>query len=117
MEEFIDVYIYDLELNVQLPRKPKSVGRVIERSINTKTEQRAYSTDIKQIEGSKDTVRVIFHNPEIERAHALAKKQGKKLRIRMPEGGAPVFLGKDAIEFLKAHRPNELTAFLQSSSR
>lgn len=106
MEEYIDISITNLQLHVTEPRKPSSVGRVIERSIQSKKEHRAYSTDIKKMDG--DTFRLIFHNPEIEKIIEKAEKEGKKVRFIMPKDGIPVYLGKDASEFIKSKRWQEI---------
>ena len=99
MKEYVDIYITDVQLHTVLPQRPKSVWRIIEKAIHSKKEQRAYTADTKFVDGKSHFT---FNDSGIEEAIRKAHAEGKEIRIHKPEGGIPVYLGKDAEEFAKA---------------
>ena len=101
MPEYVDIQITNFQLHTAEPRKPQSIGRVVERSIRSKQEQRAYTTDIQE---GQNNLRFTFRNVELERIVAKAKAEGKTVRFFVPKGGIPVLLGNDTVEFLKGKR-------------
>lgn len=97
--EFVDIVFTDLQLHVVKPRKPIPLSRAIEKSIRNGRLGRAYTTNFTMMENRE--FRVEFPTPpELEKITADAERSGKTVRYILPEGGIPVFAGKDMIENL-----------------
>lgn len=101
-EKYFDVQLTDISLHTQEVRKPVSFGRAISKSISNGLPGRAYMTgnNVKLDESTGKMTFIIPFGPEISQAVVKAKKQGKILRIIMPNG-TPVLLGDDTKERLK----------------
>ena len=101
-EKYFDILLTDISLHTQEVRKPNSLGRAISKSISKGLPGRAYMTR-DNVKFDETTSRMTFSIPfgsEITQAMEKAEKQGKTLRIIMPNG-TPVLLGDDTKERLK----------------
>lgn len=101
-EKYFDIQLTDISLHIQEVRKPNSFGRAVSKSISSGLPRRAYMTG-DNVKFDETTGRMTFtipFGPEITQAMEKAKKQGKTLRIIMPNG-TPVLLGDDTKERLK----------------
>lgn len=99
----IDVFITDLQIHTTKPRKPKPWYFKVLESVRTKKPQRAYTKDFQVNKGGRFTT-VFPPPPELKRVIDEAKVKNKRINFIMPEGGAPVFLGKDTVEKIKAEK-------------
>ena len=101
-EKYFDIQLTDISLHTQVIRKPNSLGRAISKSISSGLPGRAYMTgdNVRFDESTGKMTFSIPFGPEITQAIEKAKKQGKTLRIIMPNG-TPVLLGEDTKEHLK----------------
>lgn len=102
MEKHVDIFITNIQLHVTEPRSPISPGRAIEKAVRSKKEHRSHTTDFKMKGDGK--MRFIFHNPELDELRKKYEAEGKTVRFWMPKGGAPMYLGKDSVEFIKSKR-------------
>ena len=101
--EYQDILITDFQLHVVKPRKPTPWYRVVLKAIRSKKKQRAYTTDLRK-DAQGNPLIVYSLPPEIQKQMAEAERTGKKIRFILPKGGAPVYMGKDLIEYLKARQ-------------
>ncbi len=101
-DRYFDILLTDISLHTQEVRKPISFGRAISKSITTGQQGRAFMSrdNVNLDEPTGKMTFTIPFGPEITQAVEKAKKQGKILRIIMPNG-TPVLLGEDIKERLK----------------
>lgn len=103
-DKYCDILLTDIQLHVQKPRKPKSVRRIIEKTLrNDKDSFRVYSNQYKADEKNK-TLWIKFDQltPEIQIKVKAAEREGKIVRFLVPKDGIPVYNGPDAVEKFKA---------------
>jgi len=99
----LDLTTIQLHTNARIA---KSMGGVIERSVESKEEGRIFSPiDIKKGDVLNDsTLRVSLpfniDDPSLKETVKKYQKQGYRVMIRKPKGGLPVCLGNDAKEFI-----------------
>lgn len=100
--KYFDILLTDISLHTQEVRKPNSLGRAISKSMSIGLPGRAYMTgdNVKFNESTGKMTLSIPFGKEITQAVEKAKKQGRTLRIIMPNG-TPVLLGEDIKERLK----------------
>jgi hypothetical protein len=101
--EFYDIILTDIQLHVQKTCNTRSLYRAAVKSIRNKKPGRAYTSAIKMMPDGRFQIR--FDSPDMQKQIAAAERAGKTIRFLIPRGGLPVFVGKDTIEFIKAH-PN-----------
>ena len=109
--EYYDVLLTDVQMHVTEPRKPLSWYRAILKSLRSKKAGRFFTKDFSIIKKDKAfESRARFPiSEQVRKQIEEAQKSGKKIRLWVPKKGIPVYLGKDAIEFLKSKRGKRLT--------
>jgi hypothetical protein len=98
-EKTVDIVFTDIQLHVVKPRKPIPLSRAIEKSVRSGRLGRAFTNNFSIEENGKFSISFPTP-PELEKVTADAKRRGKTVRYILPEGGIPVFAGKDMIENL-----------------
>jgi hypothetical protein len=104
-KKVIEVYVTDSQLHTVEPRKPSPWYRAIMKTLNSSKKEpgRFYTKDFKALPDG--TFKMIFDMPpEMKKKLEEAEKNGQEIRFILPPGGAPVFLGKDALEKLEADK-------------
>lgn len=101
-EKYFDIQLTDISLHTQAVRKPNSFGRAVSKSITNGLPGRAYVTgdNVKLDESTGKMTFTVPLGPEITQAAEKARKEGKILRLVMPNR-MPVIFGEDTIERLK----------------
>jgi len=118
-DEYHEVFLTDFQMHVSEPRKPLPWYRAILKSFRNKKPGRFYAknakTDINE-DGTFETS--IPLPPATQEEIKKAKMSGKKIRFITPEGGIPIFAGKDLIEKVKSDRKKRrpLTRFWRSDN-
>ena len=118
--KYYNVLLTDLQLHTTKPQNPTPWYRTIFRSFRNKKPGRFYAEgfSIQNDDGIQATLlKLLKANPRFQQHMKVAEKLGKEIRIIIPNN-LPIFLGKGAIEKLKAkrkkHRP--LTRVWRSDS-
>ena len=96
------IEITDLHLHTNSNRPTLSVGKKFEESFETHAPGRFHNS-FKKHEVEEKTGAFSFEidlGPDFRRMVEEEKAKGYKVIFKLPEGGAPVFLGKDAEEFM-----------------
>ena len=106
-EKVIFLELTDIQLHSNV-RPTKSVGGVIERSIEHSEPGRIYSplekptsSDISQ-NPIPFTLPLSMEDPTLKQAIQKYQQQGYRVLIKMPKEGLPIRLGKDATDFMRS---------------
>ncbi len=106
-EKVIVLELTDIQLHSNV-RPTKSVGSVIERSIEHNKPGRIYSPLEKpaNIDISQNSIpfRLPFsvEDPTLKQTVQKYQQQGYRVLIKMPKAGLPIRLGKDAADFMRS---------------
>lgn len=95
------IYINDIQLHSNKIQNPVPWYTKVIKTITSRKYERFYSDKIEIKEDGIFRARFDL-SPELQEEKAKAEAQGKIVKFILPEGGAPVFLGDDAVEKLKA---------------
>lgn len=100
--------ITDIQLHSN-PRITKSVSKIIDRSIENDQPGRIYSqlevnnqSDTDNNEHKIQLINKIKQDPDMLAMIKKYNQQGKRVFIRFPKEGVPVFPGKDTLEFINS---------------
>lgn len=105
-QKYYDIVLTDARVHVTNARNPKSLGRMIAKSVRSVKPGRAHTNNLKSTSGRKLEC-ILEFGKEFEKLEEQAKKEGKEIRIFVPKNGLPIFPGNDTIEYIKAHYKTE----------
>lgn len=101
-----DIVLTDIKYHQIIPRQTPSLIRQAEKSMRSGKLNRVHSTNIKAISDNEKTVEMsvtLLDNHDIERIKARSIKENRIIRVLVPENGLPIYAGKDAVDFIRAH--------------
>lgn len=100
-KDTLDFVITDFKFHSQIANNPKSLPQNILSTYRGARPKRTFINGglVAKENGEIEMGFELDHN---EIRHLLKKANKKRLRIVLPEGGVPIFLGPDAIEKMKA---------------
>jgi hypothetical protein len=94
----IEIILTDIQLHSNKNNHPQSFKRKIEKSLKNGNSGRYYSGEIKMDADGK--LKFIINLPE----EAL----GRDVVFTIPDGGLPIYLGKDSMEKIKSLRNKKI---------
>ncbi|TXH01631.1 MAG: hypothetical protein E6P95_01460 [Candidatus Moraniibacteriota bacterium] len=106
-EKLIVLELTDVQLHTNV-RPTKSIGGVVERSIDYKKPGRINSPLKKPSESDIATKSIpitlpfLMEDPSLKQAIHKYQQQGYRVMLKMPKEGLPIYLGKDAVDFMKS---------------
>lgn len=99
--EYHDIILTDIQMHTTEIRKPTPWYRAILKSIKNKVPGRFWGRDLRITKNGM--VNFSFPLPSaLKQEMENAEKAGKKVRFFVHKDGIPVYLGRDAVERLKA---------------
>jgi len=108
-EKVIILELTDIQLHSNvLPTE--SIGNAVQRSIKNKKPGRIFSTLNKIRESGTDQNSIVFevalavNDPKLKQVVQDYQQQGYRVLIQKPKAGLPIYLGKDAEEFINSTR-------------
>ena len=98
------IYINDLQLHSR-QRVTPSIGKKIQKAFQTGDSDRLYFPLLKPSATEKGTQTFKFSidlDPDTLKMIKEEEAKGNTISFALPPGGAPVFLGEDAIQFIQS---------------
>lgn len=102
-KKVVYIELADIQLHTIKPRNPKPGLAHVLKAIKTGKPTRAYSSNIQMVNNKMQfTLDLTKNNPELIKRIQKLQAEGKEVKLVLPEGGIPIYLGDDLVERIES---------------